>query len=135
MSDCHSLGTAHRLRDAAAASIAQRQRELDDARSKLSLMRWPGIVAALRTHIAAYNTGIGHERLVLTETERPNRVATIESTGAGIPALVVALDDAELRVDCPDTAPRDRRITRWVPMMRTDNDTAAYVLQDWMERQ
>jgi hypothetical protein len=134
MNNCHSLGTAHRLRDTAATSIAQRQRELDDARSKASLTRWPGIVAALRSHVAAYNTGIGHERLVVTETARPDRAATIESTGAVISALVVTLDDAELRVDFPDTAPRDGRITRWVALTRTDNDTAAYVLQDWMER-
>lgn len=134
MKDSYSLGTAHRRRDAAAASIAQRQGELDDGRLKNSLIRWPAIVAALRTHVAAYNTGIGHERLVVTETDRPNRTATIASTGGVIPALLVTLDDAELRVECPHTAPRDCPTTRWVAMTRTDNDTAAYVLQDWMGR-
>jgi hypothetical protein len=134
MNDCHSLGTAHRLRDAAATIIAQRQRELDDARSKTSLMRWPGVVAALRTHVAAYNAGIGYERLVVTETHRPTLAATVESTGTITPALVVTLDDAELRVDCPDAVPRHCRTTRWVAMARTDSDTAAYVLQDWMQR-
>ena len=134
MNDSHSLGCAHRRRDTAAASIAQGRAELEDGRSRSARGRWRGIVAAIRTSVAAYNDGIGRERLVVSETDGPHPSATIESTRGIIPALVVTLDEAEIRVDCHAPAPDHGPITRWVAMTRSDDDTAAYVLQEWMER-
>ena len=134
MKDSHSLGTAHRRRDAAAASIAQGRAELDDARLKSALDRWRGIVGAIQASVSAYNDGIGRERLVVRETAGPPPTATIEATDGVIPALVVTLDGAEIRVDCRALAPGHGAITRWVAMTRSDDDTAAYVLQEWMER-
>jgi hypothetical protein len=134
MNDWYSLGTAHRRRDEAAASIAQRRRELDDARFKTSLIRWRGVLAAIQTTVAAYNDGLGRELLIVTETDGPHSSATIESAGGILPALVVTLDEGEIRVDRHASAPDHGEITRWVAMTRSDPDTAAYVLQEWMER-
>lgn len=134
MKKSHSLGTAHRRRDAVAASIAQRRAQLDDARLRAALGRWRGIVVAIQASVAAYNDGIGRERLVVIEADGPHPSATIESTRGIIPALVVTLDEAEIRVDCHAPAPDHGPITRWVAMTRSDDDTAAYVLQEWMER-
>jgi hypothetical protein len=134
MKDWYSVGTAHRRRDAAAASIAQRQNELDEARLRTSLSRWRGIIAAIRTTVAAYNDGIGRERLVVTETDRPHFSATVASHGGTISSLVVTLDEMEIRVECRATASDRGGSTRWVAMTRSDDETAAYVLQDWIER-
>jgi hypothetical protein len=134
MTDWGSLGTSHRRRDAAAASVAQRRGEFDDARFRSALGRWSGIVAAIHRTVAAYNDGIGRERLVVTEIARPHASAIIDATGGILPALVVTLDEGEIRVDCRAAAPDHGRIRRWVALTRSDSDTAAYVLQEWMER-
>jgi hypothetical protein len=134
MKDWHALGSAHRRRDEAAASIAQRRGEIDAARLTTSVVRWPGIVAAIKTTLAAYNHGMGRELLVVTETDRPHPSATIESSGGTMSALVATLDEAEIRVDYRATAPDHGGSTRWVAITRSDDDTAAYVLQEWMER-
>jgi hypothetical protein len=132
--DWHALGTAHRRRDDAASSIAHRRGEIDDARFRTALARWPAIVAAIKTTLAAYNRGMGRELLAVTEADRPHPSATIESSGGIVSALVITLDGAEIRVDCRATAPDHGGMTRWVALTRSDDDTAAYVLQDWMER-
>jgi hypothetical protein len=134
MKDWHALGTAHRRRDEAAASVAHRRGEIDAARLTTSLVRWPAVVVAIKTTLAAYNNGMGRELLVVTETDQPHPSATIESTGGIMSALVVTLDEAEIRVDCRAAAPDHGGATRWVAMTRSDDDTAAYVLQEWMER-
>jgi hypothetical protein len=135
MKDWRSLGSAHRRRDEAVASIARGQGERDTARSTGSLARWPGIVSAIRSMVAAYNDGAGHEVLVVTETsDGQHPTATIASTASTIPSLRVALDEAEIRVDTQSVTSDSGGIKRWVDLTRSDEDTAAYVLQEWMER-
>ena len=135
MPDWRSLGTAHRRRNDAVLAIAQGQDERDNARSMTSLVRWPGIVRAIRAIAAAYNEGVGRQLLVVTETTDPQHPsAVLESTDAMIPALLVTLDDSELRVDTRPPHPDGGGVKRWVDLTRTDDDTAAYVVQAWMER-
>jgi hypothetical protein len=132
MKDWGALGTAHRRRDEVAASIASGRREHDAAQSASSLARWPRIVDAIRTAVAAYNEGNGQARLVVTEmADRQHPSVTIESSGNTIPPLVVTLAVAELKVG---SASNDSGPGRWVDLARTDDDTAAYILQEWMER-
>lgn len=134
MTDWYSLGIAHRRREEAAASIAEQRRKLDNARARTSLVRWRGVLTAIHTNVAAYNDGLGRERLVVTVTDRPHPTATIEAAAGTIPVLVVTLDEGEIRVDRRATAPDHGETTRWVAMTRSDADTAAYVLQEWLER-
>jgi hypothetical protein len=67
-----------------------------------------------------------------TDRQRPS--VMIEASGSTIPALVVTLDGAELNVASRSTDPSTGGIKRWVDLSRTDDETAAYVLQEWMDR-
>jgi hypothetical protein len=129
-----SLGARHRLRDEAAAAVAREQFARDTSLRTASLARWPGIVAALQTLAAAYNAGVGRALVVVAETDdRRQRALTIEAQGQTKVRLMVTLDDGELRVESVETGAAGRA-PRWVDLGRTDNGTAAYVLQEWMER-
>jgi len=135
MKDWRSLGTAHRRRDEAAEGIAQGRADFEGTASATALARWSGIVPAIRAVVAAYNEGAGRERLVVTETaDGAPPAVTIEAPGSGIPALVVRLDGAELNVGSQSTDAHTGGMKRWVDLTRTDDETAAYVLQEWIER-
>lgn len=133
--DWRSIGTTHRRRDEAEAGVAHAQIERDTSRSTSALARWPAIVSAITDVVAAYNSGVGRERLVISEAtddqQRPS--LTIDSTSPVNPALVLTLDHAEIRVEQRSTQADAGGIQRWVDLSRTDADTAAYVLQDWIE--
>jgi hypothetical protein len=133
MRNLYALGTAHRRRAEAAALITQRRNGLDDAGLESSRSRWVDILAAIRRIVATYNDGAGREVLVVTGSDGSSS-ATIESEGCRISALVVTLDEGEIRVECRGTAPHHDGIKRWIAMTRTDNEMAAYALQEWMER-
>ena len=129
-----SLGARHRVRDEAAAAVAREQFARDTSLRTASLARWPGIVAALQTLAAAYNAGVGRALVVVAETDdRRQRALTIEAQGQTKVRLMVTLDDGELRVESVETGAAGRA-PRWVDLGRSDNGTAAYVLQEWMER-
>jgi hypothetical protein len=133
--DSRSLGATHRRRDEAAASIAREQDERDSASRLTSLARWPAIVAAIKAMVAAYNEGAGRELLVVAETpDQQQPSVTIESTRQTSTALVATLDAGEIRVDRRSTSPDAGGIRRWVDLTRSDDDTARYVLQEWMEQ-
>lgn len=133
--DWRSLGIAHRRRDEATASIAERRGEIEDVRRTGALVRWPAIVRAIETAIAAYNEGVGRDLLVVTHTtDRRAPSVTIAGADGTIPTLLITLDDAELNIDSCSTEPGAGGIKRWVDLTRSDDDTAAYVLQEWMER-
>jgi hypothetical protein len=135
MKDWRSLGAAHRRRDEAAESITQAGVDRDIGGSMSSLGRWPAIVTAIRAQVAAYNDGAGRERLVVIEaTDRQHPSVTVESSGPMSPALIVTLDEAEIRVDSRSAEPHAGGTKRWVDLTRSADDTAAYVLEDWMER-
>jgi hypothetical protein len=130
-----SLGAAHRARDAAAASLTRVRIERDLEQTAASLRRWPGIVAAIEAVIAAYSEGTGETLLTVTEAAHQQHpsvtIASADGTGT---ALVIALDQAELRVGGRSTDPESAGIRRWVDLSRSDDQTAAYVLQEWLER-
>jgi hypothetical protein len=135
MTDWRSLGTAHRRRDEAAAALALARSHLDTEGSMTSLARWSGIVRAIRGIVGAYNGGVGYELLVVTETtDRQHPRVVIECPGSLIPALDIRVDAAELHVSSCSTDAGSGRINRWVDLTRADDDTAAYLLQEWMER-
>ena len=114
--------------------MAREQFARDTSLRTASLARWPGIVAALQTLAAAYNAGVGRALVVVAETDdRRQRALTIEAQGQTKVRLMVTLDDGELRVESVETGAAGRA-PRWVDLGRSDNGTAAYVLQEWMER-
>jgi hypothetical protein len=127
------LGDQHGQRDRAAARDAQAGREAESVRNAASLERWPSIVAALQSLVTRYNEGSGDTAIVLVDDAAEHRV-TLESSRNGRCSLVVALDGADVSVRTRSGPDEVLSGTRWVSLSRTDDDAAAYLLRDWLER-
>ena len=136
MSDwARQMGARHRLRNQVSSSQVLALADGEKERQTLCLARWPKIVAAMRTLIASYNQGFGDDTIRLVEDpdrERPS--VTLESIKPGCGTLVVALEGAELCVRPGGTHTHPGHGQRWIGFNRTDHDTAAYVVQNWMDQ-
>ena len=127
------MGELRGRRDQAASLEAQRLAHREDERHHASLQRWPAIVAEMRTLIAHYNEGAGLDALTLVE-DSVNPGVTLESASNGGQALVIALDGAEVSVRTCNGHAGSINGAHWVSLDRTNENAAAYLLRDWMER-
>lgn len=102
------------------------------------MQRWPGIVAAIRTLVAAYNEGAGLELLTATESSQGEQpIVTIVSAGSTAGAIAVSLDDDAFLVQPDEPSSRAtglHQTARRIDCSRTDMGTAAYLVQAWMDR-
>jgi len=98
--------------------------------------RWPAIVAAMRSLVASYNDGAGLEAVTLVEdtVNRENASVTVASLTNGRRALVIALDGSDVNVRTRSGPNDSLSGTQWVSLDRTDENAAAYLLRDWLER-
>jgi len=130
-----TLGQQHgaRARAAELASLATRDAAVDDV--TMALSRWPRIVEAMTRLVAAYNTGFERETLTIAEDQAlPSRPAvTIRASGTDAPLLVVTLEESVMCARHCDSGDRSRETEYRLRADRNDDETAAYVLQDWME--
>jgi hypothetical protein len=127
------FGEKHGQRDRAAALDAQARIDVERQRHAERLERWPAIVAAMRSLIAGYNRGAGIDVVTLAEDVATPGV-TVESATNGRRALVVALESSELTVRSRSGPNQPLGTPHWVTLDRTDENAAAYLLRDWMER-
>ena len=120
----------------AAGQAAKAASDRSEDTTKLSLERWPHIVAAMTRLITAYNVSFDRNVLNLTEERSdPNRpVVTIQAGGDVSPSLVAALDGSLICVGSRDAEGVSCNVERPLLPDRDDDQTAAYVLQDWMGR-
>jgi len=127
------MGEKRRRRDETASFEAQALIARENDLRTNSIGRWPGVVGALRDAVREYNEGVGHQVLVVVEgSDRQRPDVTIESTACPGSTLAVVLEDAQLHV--ARRAEGGVNDAKWLDLTRTDEDTAAYVLQDWMAR-
>jgi hypothetical protein len=92
------------------------------------------ILVEIRALTQEYNAGFGREAIVIVEgadVEHPS--ATLESVASGHSTLGIAVDGPELLVRTQGAGDSSGS-TRWVALNRSDEDTAAYLVQDWMQR-
>jgi hypothetical protein len=127
------FGEKHGQRDRAAALDAHARIDVETQRHAACLERWPAIVAAMRSLIAGYNRGAGFDAVTVVEDVATPSV-TVESATNGRRALVVALESSELAVRSRSGADQPLCNAHWVSLDRTDENAAAYLLRDWMER-
>ena len=129
----HRLGQAHRGRDESAAQLARSQ-QADAAHSAaLCTNRWVTIVAAIRRQTDAYNAGAG--RVVLTLSEQSEgRAVTVAAGREGTPHLTATLDGTLICLTARDALGVARATEFTLRSDRGDDATAAYLLQNWMER-
>ena len=127
------IGERNSRRNRAAALATQSAVDLENQRNIESLQRWPAIVAAMRALIASYNEGAGLAVLSLAE-DSSNPGVTVESVRNGQSALVMALDGADVSVRTQRGPTDVANGVRWVHLRRTDEQTAEYLLRNWMEQ-
>jgi hypothetical protein len=100
--------------------------------SAASAERWRAIVAGIRRLVDAYNTGAG--RTVLSVEEETEKPTVTIAAGAEAPSLTAALEDTVIcvQVRAVDSVSCSSDV-RLRPD-RSDDATAAYILQNWMQR-
>ena len=128
------IGEKHQQRDHAASRRAQAIVDEEHERTAACRLRWPMILTAIRALSDEYNTGFGLEAVVVVEgsdLEHPS--VTLESAVSEHSTLGIAVDGAELCVRSKGAVDSSESM-RWVALDRTNEDIAAYLVQDWMER-
>ena len=128
------IGEKHQRRDEAASLRAKAIIDGEHERSAACRVRWPMILAAIRALTEEYNTGFGLDVVVVVEgsdLEHPS--VTLESAVSEHSTLGITVDGAELCVRSKGAVDSSESM-RWVALDRTNEDIAAYLVQDWMER-
>lgn len=128
----HELGARRHAHDEYAMRIATSLQQDARRRSAEAAERWPPIVEAIRRLADAYN--VGARRLVLNVVEQSEQQrVTVATGGEELPSLTAALEDTLIYVDARDAEgiPHTREV-RLRPD-RSDDATAAYLLQDWLQ--
>ena len=129
----HGLGEQRHARDAAVARTATSHQEDAARTSAASMVRWPAIVASIRRLVDAYNTGA--QRAILSVVEQSGQSTVTVAAGAGgTPSLTAALEDTLICVQARDALGVSHDVEVRLRPDRSDDATAAYVLQDWMQR-
>lgn len=128
------IGEKHQQRDRTASRRSQAIVDEEHERTAACRLRWPMILTAIRALTDEYNTGFGLDAVVVVESsdlEHPG--VTLESAVSGHSTLGITVDGSELFVRTKGAIDSSES-TRWVALNRTDEDIAAYLVQDWMER-
>ena len=137
-SRARDMGRRRRETDDTAGALAETRAKAETDRRAECLQRWPGILAAIRALLAAYNDGAGEE--LLTATERPGSddpAVVVASRGSANGDITISVDGDALLVrtnPASDAATSLHGIARRIDCSRSDRGTAAYLLQDWMDQ-
>ena len=126
----HGLGEERYTRDESAAGAAKSQEETATRALALSAERWTAIVAGIRRLSDAYNAGA--RRGVLSVVEHDGSV-TISAGGDGAPSLTATLEDTLICVQARGADGVSHASDVRLRADRSDDATAAYLLQDWMQ--
>jgi hypothetical protein len=127
------LGEARHARDECGARTAKSEEEDAARRIAVAVERWAAIVAGIRRLADAYN--IGARRMVLSVVEQSGPpTVTVAVAGEGNPYLTAALEDTLICVHACDAGGVPRATEVRLCPDRSDEATAAYVLQHWMQR-
>jgi hypothetical protein len=128
------IGAKHQRRDRVASRRAQVIVDDEHKQTAACRLRWPMIIAAIRALTEEYNRGYGSDAVVVVEGSGPEHPdITLESVVSKHSTLGITIDGSELLVHTRNAVDSSES-TRWVALNRTDEDIAAYLLQDWMQR-
>jgi hypothetical protein len=128
------IGEKHQRRDWAACLGAQAIVDGEHERRTACRLRWPMILVAIKALTEEYNAGFGLDAVVVVEgADLEHASFTLESVVSEHSTLGIAIDGSELLVRTRGAVDSSES-TRWVALNRTDEDAAAYLVQDWMQR-
>jgi hypothetical protein len=127
------LGEERYARDECAARTAKARETEAERMTAISIERWAAIVVSMRGLADAYNAGA--RRVVLSVVEQSGRpTVTLATSGEGTPFLTAALEGSLICIHGRDSDGVTRTTEIRLSRDRDDDATAAYVLQDWMQR-
>jgi hypothetical protein len=129
-----TLGTQHAARARATTLASDATRDAGVESTSIALARWPRIVEAMTRLVSAYNQGFGTEVLEITEDQSvPSRPSVmIRAAGANAPSLAATLEDSAIYARRAGPGPPAPEAEYRLLASRSDEETAAYLLQDWM---
>ena len=131
-------GQRRRQRDDDSAAQTQAHTADETDRRALCLQRWPGILASIRSLVVAYNDGAGRQLLTAANrSDGDDPAVTVASLGSTCGSVTVAVDGSDLCVRIDGTSRSTAGLhggVRRIDCSRSDPATAAYLLQDWMDR-
>ena len=132
------MGRRRRQSDDRAGAFGEARANAETDRRAVCLQRWPGILAAIRALLTAYNDGAVEELLTATEQSAGDDPAVVvTSRGSADGEITISVDGDALLVRTnpgSDAAASLHVVARRIDCSRSDTDTAAYLLQDWMDR-
>ena len=132
-----ALGEKRRAREIAAAGISEMKDEASGTLIAESLARWPPIAEAIGRLVGAYNAGADRTILSVSDTTRiahqPAITIESESSGEEQPSLSVTLEGTLIRVSGVDGRGVSFKAEYRLREDRSDDSTAAYLVQNWME--
>jgi len=129
-----TLGQQHGARARAADLATQAAHTAAVNSADMAVLRWPRIVEAMARLVTAYNTGFESEVLKIVEDQSASRpVVTIRTGGADDQSLVVTLEESVICARRSDAGVVSCETEQRLRADRDDDETAAYVLQHWME--
>ena len=126
------LGEARHASDASAARSAKSSQDDAVRTAEVSGERWAAIVVAIRRVVDAYNAGAGRAVLEIVEPSGQQAV-TVATGGGGAPYLTAALEDTLICVHGRDADGLAYATDVRLRPDRSDDATAAYLLQNWMQ--
>ena len=126
------IGEKHGERDRAVSLQEQSRIDFAYERQAACLQRWPAVVAAVKVLVACYNEGTGLDTLTAIE-DAVSPTITLVSLATGRGSLTMTLEGAEVSVHTRD-GQAVIGSTRWVHLDRTDEQTAEYLVRNWMEQ-
>ncbi len=131
-----TLGKEHGERVRAAELTARTERDVTAETSTQSLERWTRIVAVMTRMVGAYNVALERQLLTVAEDRSdPDRPSFTIQTGADAsPSLSASLDGPLICVRSRDARGVSYTTEFRLSPDRDDDQTATYVLQQWMER-
>jgi hypothetical protein len=131
-----ALGEKRRAREMAAASVVEMKAEASAPTISQSLARWPPIGEAIGRLVGAYNAGANRTILSLSDActipHQPAITIESESSGEERPSLSMALEGTLIRVSGVDGRGVSFAAEYRLREDRSDDSTAAYLVQNWM---
>lgn len=132
------MGRRRRENDGRAGALEEARARAEQDRRAVCQQRWPGILAAIRHLLAVYNDAAGAELLTASgHSDADDPAVTIASHGSENGTITIAVDGDAFLVHTnlgSHAAAALHGIARRVDCSRSDASTAAYLLQDWMDR-
>lgn len=130
------LGSKHGARERNELLTARTARDNAAEVVNASLERWTLVVAAMAQLVKVYNEAYDRDVLSVVEdrTARDGPMVTIQAGEEGGPSLLATLEGTLICVRMVDREGLARETELPLRRDRDDDETAAYILRNWMER-